>query len=622
MNRPAPWRAIMATVVDRRPFTVGSARVDPVSRDATWPGGKERLQPQTLKVLMVLVSRKGDVVTRDELVQLCWDGRIVSDDVINRAILLLRHLAEHAGGFEIETVPRAGYRLCESATKTRLGRRGIIAASVAGLLVLAAIGLLRFEMQPVPPQVLTIAVLPFAADPGDPNARKLAAATREAVANTLAQGAYAVIAIDGPRQGARPAPDFLISAQFTGTPEKIVAAVRMEETAHHVVVFSHEFETSRDKAGDFPELIGGQVASQLSWTAPLIAIERRHPSDPAVIASLLQGSSAGLYGSGSMHDYETARRLAANNPNSPLAQTTFAFNTSFALDEIPRDQRGEAVRVARVAAERALTLAPEFGDNYVPWCLLHSEQRKTECEDRLRLGMRADPDAPFVSTFLVKLVLNPAGRNGEALELARAALAHDPYMPVKISAMLQMLEVNGRSGEADNLYRRSQRWWPNDGSINRSRAVGIAARGDFDELRRFAEMANPKRSNAVLNAVSGRSVPAVREACSSADAFDTRICIVALARFGDPDAAFSLADKFFPLRHGRTPSDDERIWLDDPIAADVSFLASPAAASLRADRRFLALADRVGLLAYWRSGRLPDFCSKTHEPVCAKITRN
>jgi hypothetical protein len=33
------------------------------------------------------------------------------------------------------------------------------------------------------------------------------------------------------------------------------------------------------------------------------------------------------------------------------------------------------------------------------------------------------------------------------------------------------------------------------------------------------------------------------------------------------------------------------------------------------------LADRVGLLDYWRSGRLPDFCTKAHEPVCARITR-
>src|SRR6478672_11476436 len=106
MNRPATLHSIMAGVADRRPFKVGRATIDPISRDAMWPGGQERLQPQTLKVLVTLVSRRGEVVTRDELVQLCWDGRIVGDDVINRSISLLRQFAERAGGFTIETVPR------------------------------------------------------------------------------------------------------------------------------------------------------------------------------------------------------------------------------------------------------------------------------------------------------------------------------------------------------------------------------------------------------------------------------------------------------------------------------------------------------------------------------------
>jgi DNA-binding response OmpR family regulator len=76
MNRPASWRSMMDSVVDRRPFRVGGATVDPISRDASWNGGEERLQPQTLKVLLTLVSRRGEVVTRDELIQLCWDGAL------------------------------------------------------------------------------------------------------------------------------------------------------------------------------------------------------------------------------------------------------------------------------------------------------------------------------------------------------------------------------------------------------------------------------------------------------------------------------------------------------------------------------------------------------------------
>jgi DNA-binding winged helix-turn-helix (wHTH) protein/tetratricopeptide (TPR) repeat protein len=624
MNRPAPWRSIMTSVVDRRPFRIGAATVDPVSRDATWPGGHERLQPQTMKVLVALLSHRGEVVTRDELVQLCWDGRIVGDDVINRSILLLRHFAERASGFEIETVPRTGYRLIETPIRVRSPRRKLaIAASAAGLVVLAAISVgTQFSPRKEPEQAaaLTIGLLPFVADSPDAQTAKLASASREAVANTLAQGAYSVTTVDSVPQAARAPSDFLISARFDAISGKVVATVRMEETAHHVLVFTHRFEEPSDKADDLPEIIGGQMASQVSWSAPLVAVERKHPSDPTIIASFFQASSAGLEGAGELHDYESTRRIAAKDPNSPLAQLDFAFNTAFALDEIPREQRGEAVAAARTAANRAVTLAPEFGDTFVPWCLLHSEQRMVECENHLRAGMRSDPDSPFAGWFLGNLILNPVGRNDEALELARAALAHDPYMPAKIGLMLRMLEATGRSDEAEDLYRRSMHWWPNDAGLNAFRMSGIAQRGDFEGLRRFLDaVGDRKKPNGTLLAISRKSRPAIRAACAAARGFDGNVCLLALSRFGESDAAFGLADRLYPSRRGRSAADDERIWLDNPDSNEIAFLTSAAASALRSDPRFLPLADRVGLLDYWRTGRLPDFCTKAHEPVCARI---
>src|SRR5690349_8309427 len=95
------------------PFVIGGATVDPVSRDAKYPAGQERLQPQTLKVLIALSRRRNQVVTRTDLVDSCWDGKFIGDDVINRSILMLRQFAERAGGFSIETVPKTGYRLVE-----------------------------------------------------------------------------------------------------------------------------------------------------------------------------------------------------------------------------------------------------------------------------------------------------------------------------------------------------------------------------------------------------------------------------------------------------------------------------------------------------------------------------
>lgn len=83
---------------------------------------EELLEPRVMQVLVALARAGGTVVSRDELVVQCWDGRIVGDDAINRVIGRLRRLGEGigAGRFRIETIARVGYRLivCEaSATR-------------------------------------------------------------------------------------------------------------------------------------------------------------------------------------------------------------------------------------------------------------------------------------------------------------------------------------------------------------------------------------------------------------------------------------------------------------------------------------------------------------------------
>ena len=85
MDRPAAWRENAVDLEAERPFRIGGATVDPISREATYEAGHERLQPQTLKVLIALKRRNREVVTRSELIDGCWGGRIVGEDVINRS---------------------------------------------------------------------------------------------------------------------------------------------------------------------------------------------------------------------------------------------------------------------------------------------------------------------------------------------------------------------------------------------------------------------------------------------------------------------------------------------------------------------------------------------------------
>jgi tetratricopeptide (TPR) repeat protein len=65
-----------------------------------------------MQVLLVLADAAGQVVTRDTLFARCWGGVFVGDDSLNRAVAALRRAVEAVGGtFEVETIPRTGYRL-------------------------------------------------------------------------------------------------------------------------------------------------------------------------------------------------------------------------------------------------------------------------------------------------------------------------------------------------------------------------------------------------------------------------------------------------------------------------------------------------------------------------------
>ena len=112
---------------------------------------KSRQRPglSLLEVLVALARHRNQVVTRSELVDCCWDGRIVGDDVINRCVSLLRDFAERAGNFSIETVPKTGYRLVEAEAGGGTWPYRWLAAAAAILLVaVAAIALWWPASQP------------------------------------------------------------------------------------------------------------------------------------------------------------------------------------------------------------------------------------------------------------------------------------------------------------------------------------------------------------------------------------------------------------------------------------------------------------------------------------------
>lgn len=173
------------SLIERPPFALGTALIDPATRTVTGPAGTVQVEPRVMQVLVVLAEARGAVVLRDELFRRCWGNSHVGDDSLNRTIAEVRKVEREAGGgaFTVETIPRTGYRLIVNGEVTgsadaavqqeapQRGRRQLLLAGLATAGVGVAAGswaLLR--------------------DPNEPRVRELVSQSEQALRSGIPNG--------------------------------------------------------------------------------------------------------------------------------------------------------------------------------------------------------------------------------------------------------------------------------------------------------------------------------------------------------------------------------------------------------------------------------------------------
>ncbi len=112
----------------RRMVSFGLFQADCEQRILTKGGLRIKLQDQPFQVLVMLLDRPGEVVTREEIRERLWtaDTFVVFDDGLNTAIKKLRAALNDSADNPrfIETIPRRGYRFLAPVT-TPVAIRGI-----------------------------------------------------------------------------------------------------------------------------------------------------------------------------------------------------------------------------------------------------------------------------------------------------------------------------------------------------------------------------------------------------------------------------------------------------------------------------------------------------------------
>lgn len=191
-----------------KPIQFGVFEVDLAAGELRRRGVRLHLQAQPFGVLAMLLERPGEIVSREELRARLWPGDVFVDfdQGLNKAINKLREtLGDSAESPRfVETVPRKGYRFiaalpvlsepptAEAIPETqatsqptrRLGRHWVLAAATVALVIAAAA---YFVARPNFRAIDSIAVLPLTNDAKDANLDYLCDGVTESVTNKLSQ---------------------------------------------------------------------------------------------------------------------------------------------------------------------------------------------------------------------------------------------------------------------------------------------------------------------------------------------------------------------------------------------------------------------------------------------------
>jgi TolB-like protein len=94
-------------------FRVGEWVVDSDACSLVKGGAEVHLRPLLMDLLVLLASRYGEAVTKDEILDRIWEKRFLSDSVLSRTVAELRRIMGDTSGRPriIETIRKRGYRL-------------------------------------------------------------------------------------------------------------------------------------------------------------------------------------------------------------------------------------------------------------------------------------------------------------------------------------------------------------------------------------------------------------------------------------------------------------------------------------------------------------------------------
>lgn len=621
-------RIILAAVPD---FDLGGIRVKPSRRQLCAPGEDCRdLEPRVMQVLVALAMARGAVVSRDQLIDSCWEGRIVGDDSLNRCVVALRRLAREIDPqpFAIETVARIGYCLMETqlapppVSAAAAGGRGAAAADapaskprrfayaiVAGTL-LAAAGALW--LRPPAGESETIPRVRIAGfqtlSPDLP--RTSGAAFQDELTATL--GVEDPVMLVAAKRGGS-APDLALGGTVRKSGGLLQFTLHLRNERSGADLWSQSFEQPASFA-----LAPRQVAATVSQVLRC-GLAGAGPYLPKMsdgqLSLWLQFCQEVWSGGPSRHGriLDAARRVTAAAPDFSPGWSSLALYAS-PIEILRLEGDLAALRAeSEAAASRALRLDPRNSEAYAAMASNWVDRHEWGEVERLLLkAISVRPTHCSCEHANYGWTLAVVGRLDEAAAQYRRYHDRQPLAYSSNFYLARALFLAGQNEEGEHRLADTIRLWPGTDGLLTLRLRRALWTGQYrDGAAALADphfqSSPPQRAAlaAAFHALGNRRPDSRRQAAEMLKALahdpqrNTMTVTLALAAVGEPLAALESTDR-------------NASWM-------LGTLFSPGFAEARRHPEFAVLVHKLGMVRYWRqSGRHPDFCKAADAPPLCK----
>ncbi len=662
---------------------LGALTIDPPRRRLVHDDGQEEfLEPRVMQVLVAFTRAPGVILSRDDLIAACWEGRFVSDDAVNRVMSRLRRVSQEIGkdSFRLETITKVGFRLVvveelgqaqapstpsdtalPAVLPTEAGepardeaeasppsgqvvaavtpaqrrtvlataraafrvRPGAILAGLAGvalLSLLAGVLFLRSAPRGRPIPELQLARFETVSLGGAPGAEQ---ALREELVAIFGRSNSLQLITDGAK--ASPGPS---SFQLAGSVQPFGPTLRFAFTlsrgAPGAVIWSSVIERPLSDAAAAPR----QIAAQVGFTVRCVldgaadypgALPQAALSDYAQYCAGVASSESGEAVSRRTQDL---RKVVAQAPDFATAWgalgyvigDTFAYPTAL-WDAGSRTE-------AKEAADRALRLNPANTWGRLAKALLVPLPNYAGRDDALRLAIQTTDTFGDAHAAYARFLLS-VGRLKEGALIAERAYDLDGNDREAITRLVQSFYMLNRVPEADALLKQANGQWGDSDKLTIYKLWAATWDGHHQDA---LETLKTGQYDAAIRGVGpdlGAPAPiadagaTVFKALDSGTAADRVAASELMSRLAvDPRPI----DPFVPVALAALGHDQQALAATQRVVKEWStsltfLLFTPPFANARRSPQFETLANRLGLLSYWRlPGRAPDFCHEANPP--------